>query len=147
MKIYLAGNLVGRDKQLVFLERQKAAQELAVAGLEVFDPVSLEDAGGTESSFGTAIDILDMSKFVSAEKKALSQCGGVLVLTGDSPSDGTWLEIGYALYALHIPVVMVAPRRAEGSLVSWSNVEVNAVVPTVEQAAKVMALLLDRRRT
>lgn len=139
--IYLCGTLTGRNKKQVLLERRTATRLLEKAGFLVFDPVSIEKKV-VGPKFRSDHDTYTMAKFVRKEKNAIENCHALLLLTGDKPSDGSWLEMGFALYKCKIPVVLVSRLRTQGKLVSWSNVEATSVVPSVQKAVDSLQKLL-----
>lgn len=144
IRIYLAGTLTGRPRTEVLEERQIATTKLKAAGFEVFDPVSLEDSTTREDVFEKPRSLQEMANFIASEKEALQQCDAVLVLTGDHASDGTWLEMGYALYSLQLPVVLISPLRSQGQVVSWSNVEATGVVASIDDAVQFLQAYLEQ---
>lgn len=131
--VYLSGTITGRPKKEVLAERKRATDLLKAAGFLVFDPVSLEK-NTPGANFKLNHSRQDMDVFIRKEKHAIGNCHAMLLLTGDIPSDGSWMEAAYMRYKLNAPVIMVSPLRASGKLTSWSNVEMTKVVATVEEA-------------
>lgn len=141
--VYLSGTITGRPKKEVLAERKRATDLLKAAGFLVFDPVSLEK-NTPGANFKINHSKQDMDVFIRKEKRAIENCHAMLLLTGDIPSDGSWMEAAYMRYKLNAPVIMVSPLRASGKLTSWSNVEMTKVVATVEEA--IPALLEECRK-
>lgn len=142
--IYLAGQLTGRSKKDAIAERNQAAKLLKKAGFLVFDPLSIESSDKYKGPvFPKNPSNHDMRIYVRKEKNAIENCHAVLLLTGDVPSDGSWLEMGFALYKCRIPVVLISKLRSSGELVSWSNVEASSVVPNMQQAVTELTRLLN----
>lgn len=139
--VYLAGTLTGRNKKQVLQERKRATVLLQQAGFIVFDPVSIEK-NQIGLKFKSDNNLATMAVYVRKEKNAIENCHALLVLTGDKPSDGTWYEMAFAKYKCKIPVVLVAKLRFQGKLVSWSNVEASAVVPSLAKAVQALKKLL-----
>lgn len=142
MRVYLSGTLTGRSKKAAVTERKKATKLLQQKGFEVFDPVSLEHSQKPhQTKFPKNHSVQDMVKFVTKEKQEIQKCDAMLVLTGDKPSDGTWLEMGFALYVCSLPVVLVAPLRHKDKLVSWANVEstycASSIIDAVDKLVQV----------
>lgn len=137
MKIYLAGGFVGRSKKEVLKEHTRANKILKLAHISVFDPLSLEKSFSGKI-FKKDHPVRKIEQFVKKEKAAMHKCDALVVLTGDTPSDGAWHEMCYFLYKLERPVVLIAPLRYQGKLVNWSNVEATYVVPDLILAIKVL---------
>jgi hypothetical protein len=62
------------------------------------------------------MDYLTMKAFVAKDEYAIRRVDALLVLTGDTPSEGTGWEMGLAHFELHIPIVMVSPLRVKGKV-------------------------------
>lgn len=139
--IYLSGSLVGRSKKKVKKEHAKVHDLLAKAGFLVFDPATVE-----EHSLGTKFKktntIKQMARYVAVEKAAIKQSDALLVITGDNPTEGTFLEVGFAKYHCKIPVVLVSRLRYRNKLVNWGNIEATAVVPNLKKAVAKLHRLL-----
>jgi nucleoside 2-deoxyribosyltransferase len=138
MRVYLAGKMGGRDGHDVLHERTRAAQACAEAGLEYIDP-----ARGENIQPGKAVDLrmdyLTMKAYVTKDEEAIRHCDALLVLTGDTPSEGTGWEMGLAHFSLHMPIVMVSPLRVKGELMGFSTIKVDAIFETVEEATEFIA--------
>lgn len=147
-RVYLAGKLTGRDKKEVFQERKRAILLLEQAGLDVFDPASIEKKNSKDKFtfvFPLNQKIATMASFVKIEKEAIQSCDALVVLTGDDMSDGSWMEMSFALYKCNLPVVLISKLRYEGRLVSWSNIEATALVPSIDVAIQKLKEILERR--
>lgn len=135
-KVYLSGRVTGRNKVAVKKERSLAKKLLNYIGLRVFDPIAHEYKLDKKPIF--KVDKLSLMKgFIKREKRALKTCDAILVLTGDHLSDGTLLELGYALYRLSLPAVFISKKRFKKQIISWANLE-TIVVPDLIQAVKVL---------
>lgn len=134
MRVYLAGKMGGRLGADVLEERYHAAQVCEAQDLEVYDPAEGESISAS-STIDIALDFATMKRFVSKDEWAIRHCDVLLVLTGDTPSEGTSIEIGLAL-ALHMPVILVSPKRVSGELMGFWNVKADAIFNTVEEAAE-----------
>lgn len=138
MRVYLAGKMGGRMGREVLEERGGAAYWCQVYGLNYVDPAAGENVDPSKV-VDLRMDYLTMKSFVAKDEYAIRHCQALLVLTGDTPSEGTGWEMGLAHFELHIPVVLVAPRRAAGELMGFSNIKADAIFATVEEAAKFIA--------
>lgn len=138
MKVYLAGKMGGRLGRDVLDERSRARYFCELNGIAYIDPAQTENVD-PDKVVDLRMDYVTMKNFVAKDEYAIRHCDALLVLTGDTPSEGTGWEMGLAHFALGIPVVMVAPKRAAGDLMGFSNIKVDAILPTVEEAAKFIA--------
>jgi nucleoside 2-deoxyribosyltransferase len=138
MRVYLAGKMGGRDGHEVLHERIRAAKACDDAGIEYIDPARGENIDPTRK-VDLDMGYLTMKAFVAKDEFAIRSCDALLVLTGDTPSEGTGWEMGLAHFALHIPIVMVSPLRVKGKLMGFSNIKVDAIFETVEEAVEFLA--------
>ena len=134
--VYLSGKMGGRTGHDVMVERRRAIELCLEHNLQPLDPGKNEHIQDTDELISLRVDYPTMKQFVAKDNYAVDHSDVVLVLTGDSTSDGTWYEIGRATYHCHIPVVMVAPKRVSGELVGFSNIMVDAMFSTIEEAVK-----------
>jgi len=133
-RVYLAGAMGGRLGSEVLTERAHATQVLEENGVEVYDPAAGE---GIDPALPVDLQMsyLQMKNFVAKDEFAIRNSHVLLVLTGDRSSEGTAWEMGLAHFELGIPVVLVAPKRASGQLMGFSNIKADAIFATVEEAA------------
>jgi hypothetical protein len=105
-------------------------------GLGYFDPAEREGLYDmpTDKLIDMGVDRRTMEDFVYEDEKGLDGCTCILVLTGDTPSDGAWWEMGKAYFQLKIPVVMVAPKRDREEIMGFSNIKVPHIFSTIEGA-------------
>lgn len=137
--VYLAGAMGGRPGQEVIEERIRAIAACVCVGLDYIDPAANEQVPKDMTPIALQFSYGDMKNFVAKDEYAISQCDALLVLTGDRASDGTSWEMGLAHFKLGIPVVMVAPKRASGQLMGFSNVKADAIFATVGEAVEFIA--------
>lgn len=137
MKIYVAGRMGGRMGHEVLEERYHATQVLESFDLEVLDPAAGENIMANQL-VDLKMDYLTMKAFVTKDELAIRKSNVLLILTGDTPSEGTGLEFGLALQ-LGIPVVIVSPKRMAGELMGFWNIKASAIFNTVEEAAEYIA--------
>lgn len=138
LRVYLAGRMGGRLGREVLLERACAVACCEDADLEAIDPAKHENINPDEV-VNLQLDYLTMKSFVAKDEFAIRNCHALLVLTGDTPSEGTGWEMGLAHFELGIPVVMVAPKRVAGELMGFSNIKADAIFATVEEAVEFIA--------
>lgn len=137
MRVYLAGKMGGRMGRDVLDERKRAVDACIQAGITPVDPARNENID-PDKLVDLRMDYVTMKNFVAKDEHAISHCDGLLVLTGDTPSEGTGLEFGLMI-SLHRPVVLVSPKRCAGDLMGFWNIKSNAMFTNVEDAAKFMA--------
>lgn len=135
--VYLAGKMGGRCGAEVLMEREHAANACRSVGLSYIDPAEGEDID-PEKIVDLKMDYLTMKAFVAKDEYAIRNVNALLILTGDTPSEGTGLEFGLAL-ELGIPVVLVSPKRCSGELMGFWTVKASAIFETVEEAAQYLA--------
>jgi len=145
MRVYLSGSMGSRFAEEVKAERAEASEALAKVGVHAVDPAAAEKqlwGEHNKSKIQTNMKMRIMEAMVRQDRWLIRRCDALLVLTGDSPSDGTWHETAYALQ-LGIPVIMISPRRCQkkNPLVGWSNVLIRDIVPDLKAACR----LLKRR--
>lgn len=139
-RIYIAGKMSGRNMAEVIKERFIAMSMLLANGFIAIDPqadhfatknfnVATLNINETTGDDMQGILNLTDAEIVEQDKKLMSQCNAVLVLTGDDISSGTWLEFGYAKYFLNIPVVVIAQNPT-----TWTRNEASAVVKDIKEA-------------
>ena len=133
--VYLAGTMEGRSYEECVTERNVAKMLLNQRGIRVLDPLR-----GKEYLAGKIINRDEkpngvyIGEIIARDKYDLERSDLLLILTGDVPSDGTWLEYGYAKYMLDIPVVLIAPLRIGKN--GWSNHEATYIAKSLEDAVK-----------
>lgn len=132
MRIYLAGKMGGRMGRDVLLERDLAKSACRRYGVDFIDPAEGEDIQ-SDKVVDLAMDERTMRGFVSKDEYAIRHCDALLILTGDTPSEGTGLEYGLAL-SLNMPVIVVSPKRVRGELMGFWNIKASALFETAEDA-------------
>lgn len=137
-RVYLAGKMGGRMGADVIDERAHAVGLCQDADLTSIDPARNEKIA-RDQVVDLRMDYLTMKAFVAKDEYAIRSCHALLILTGDTPSEGTGLEFGLAL-SLAIPVVVVSPKRAAGDLMGFWNIKADAVFATVEEAVDFIAI-------
>ena len=134
--VYLAGAMSGRNLDEVLREREQAKKLLREQGLTFYDPASDEDLnevskkGWINNNFNKS----RMEWYVKKDLKAVSQCDCVLNITGDLMSDGCAWEMAFAVYARQLPVYIVAPLRKSRKKMGFTNILVDGIFNTVEEA-------------
>lgn len=137
IRVYTAGKMGGRMGWDVLQERADARGVLEAWEIEVYDPAS-DEGIDPNSPVDLSMDLETMKRYVSKDEYAIKHCDVLLVLTGDTPSEGTGIEIGLAI-SLGIPVVLVSPRRVQGALMGFWNVKADALCSTIEEAAQLIS--------
>ncbi len=137
MLIYLAGKMGGRRGAEVLAERDEAFRLCEAADLTPIDPAAGENIDPAKT-VDLAMDYRTMQAFVAKDEYAIRHCDAMIVLTGDTPSEGTGIEFGLAL-SLGIPVIVVSPKRVSGQLTGFWNVKASAIFATIEEAVDYLA--------
>lgn len=138
IRVYLAGKMGGRLGSEVLDERDHAVDVCEETDLIPVDPARNEHID-PDLPVDLRMDYLTMKAFVAKDEYAITNCQVLLVLTGDTPSEGTGWEMGLAHFKLEIPVVLVSPKRVAGELMGFSNIKADAIFATVEEAAEFIA--------
>lgn len=135
-RVYLSGKMGGLVVGEIVDKRLEARRICEQLGLEFFDPAEREGLYDMprEQLIDMGVDRATMEDFVYQDEKGLTGCTSILVLTGDTPSDGAWWEMGKAYFELKIPVVMVAPKRDRQEIMGFSNIKVRHIFATTEGA-------------
>jgi len=132
--------MANRPAEVVKAEREEGVKLLAKAGIHGVDPGASEQKlwkTGKMKKISAKFPKKIMEAFKTQDKWLIRRCDALIVMTGDTPSDGTWREMAYA-EKIEIPVVMIAPRRLRGELVSWSNIEVPYIVNDIKAAIRLI---------
>lgn len=132
MRVYLAGKMGGRLGRDVLVERKIAQDACRRENVEYIDPAQGENIQ-PDKLVDLAMDEKTMRGFVSKDEYAIRHCDVLLILTGDTPSEGTGLEYGLAL-SLNMPVIVVSPKRVRGELMGFWNIKASAIFETAEEA-------------
>lgn len=132
MRVYLAGKMGGRLGRDVLTEREMAQAACERENVEYIDPADGENIH-PDKLVDLAMDEKTMRGFVSKDEYAIRHCDVLLILTGDTPSEGTGLEYGLAL-SLNMPVVVVSPKRVRGELMGFWNIKASAIFETADEA-------------
>ena len=139
-RVYLSGSMAGRVAEQVKAEREMAVRMFYDSDIFAVDPGASEQKlrrKGKKSKITLSFPPKIMKAFVAQDKWLIRRCDALLVMTGDSPSDGTWREMCYA-EQIGIPVVMIGPRRRRRELMGWSNIEVEHLVDDLESAVRLI---------
>lgn len=133
--VYLGGTMDGRTYEECAQERNKARRMLEASGIKVIDPLRGKSfLKGKTISRDVKPNGMDIGEIIARDKYDLGRSDLLLILTGDTPSDGTWLEYGYAKYFLDIPVVLIAPSRVGKN--GWSNHEAAYIAKDLHDAVQ-----------
>ena len=146
--VYLAGSMTGRKVRDVLLERAEAKTLLSAYGLSFYDPADGEglENQDQESVVSNAFDFPRMKMFVKKDLHAVSQSRAVLNITGDLPSEGSCWEMGFAVFHRLIPVHLVAPQRVTQAKMSFTNVLVDGMHETLQEAVFALSEELKKEK-
>lgn len=124
-RVYIAGGMHDRMAGIVRAERLLAMTLIKAAGLDYYDPAGSEGLEDRPLTWliDSNMDRPLMTKYVAKDDRNLDKCDGLLIITGDKVSDGTWDEKAQCQYLKPRPIAMVAPRRHTGDLMTFSTVK------------------------
>lgn len=145
--VYIAGSMTGRKIGSVLLERAETKALLSAYGLTYYDPAEnegLELHEDMNDIISNAFDLPKMTEFVKKDLNAVAHSRAVLNINGDLASEGALWEQAFATYHRFIPVVIVAPLRCTGEKMTFTNVLVTKMVPTLQEAVFYISELLKR---
>lgn len=144
MRVYLSGSMQNRFAQEVQAERREASEALSKIGVFAVDPALAESqlwGKHLKSKISTSFRYKVIESMVKNDLYLIRRSDLILVLSGSTPSDGTWIEWIMAK-AMGIPVVMISPERCKkkNPLMGWSNVimEKGNIVPSLEAAVNLI---------
>lgn len=137
IRVYGAGKMGGRMGADVLQERLEARLLCESHDIWFVDPAQGEGVS-PDKEVDLSMDYATMKAYVSKDEFAIRSCDVLLVLTGDTPSEGTGIEIGLAL-SLGMPVVMVAPKRVSGTLMGFWSIKADALFNTTDEAVQFIA--------
>lgn len=134
--IYLAGSMTGRKVSQVLLERAEAKALLSAYGLTWYDPADnegLEELEG-DAIISNAFDLPKMKKFVTKDLAAVANSRAVLNINGDMSSEGALWEMAFAVFHRFVPVHIVAPQRVIQAKMTFTNILVDGLHETLQEA-------------
>jgi nucleoside 2-deoxyribosyltransferase len=126
MRIYLSGTMAGRFAGEVKAERAEATKVLAKYGIRAVDPAAAEEhlwGKGKSAKIQINMKRKIMEIMVWHDLFLIRRSDALIVLTGTTPSDGTWREMCYA-EKIGIPVIVISPKRYTEELMGWTTVVV-----------------------
>jgi nucleoside 2-deoxyribosyltransferase len=139
-RLYLSGSMANRLAEQVMSERQLAVQLCGKEGIYAVDPGASEQklwSKGKTAKITIKFPPKIMQAFITQDLWLIRHCDAILVMTGDTPSDGTWWEMCYAKQ-IGIPVIMIAPKRVRNEIVGWSNFLVDDLVTDLTSAIRII---------
>lgn len=134
LRVYLAGKMGGRMGHEVLEERYHATEVLESSDIEVYDPAEGENIIAN-APVDLQMNYVKMQAFVAKDEFAIRNSHVLVVLSGDTPSEGVGLEFGLALQ-IGIPVILVSPKRVAGELMGFWSIKASAIFSTIEEAAE-----------
>ena len=127
--VYLAGAMHGRLGRDVLTERENARNICKDLGLKAYDPSEDENVR-PHIVIDSKPDIRRMKWFVKKDFKNLDKCKAIVVLTGDRASAGTAWEMARMYFRHRRPIVLVAPRMYDRTLVNFSTILATKICAT-----------------
>ena len=138
MKVYVAGHMTGRPKREVLDQRFIVRRLLEEHGHEVVDPADKEAKYFKGKIIPNDTPEAIMRRIYKDDMSDMFYCDALLVLTGDTPTDGTWHELVEADKAgKHI--VLIAPKRVRKELITFATI----LYPCVETMEEAVGYLTD----
>lgn len=137
--VYMGGKLTGRTKEEIVKEHEPIRAEIIQRGGFYLDPFEKEEAlFKKKQRCGFEGLRQSIKEVVHLDKEMIKQVDVLLVITGDIPSYGTLLEIGYARYLLAKPVVAIAPKHKSGEMQSWLTSEADYLAQDYKDALDII---------
>jgi len=142
----------GRPYNEVAEERNLAKKLFTSEGFAVCDPLRHKHVQLKEGK--TVMDLakasFEVQQIVARDEADIRASDGLLVLTGDTPSSGTWFEFAFAHYVVKIPVVVVAPKlrdrmNKKEAAFEWTGAKASKVVSSIEEAVVVFKWVFGNR--
>jgi hypothetical protein len=129
--LYLSGKFTGRPKHEIIEERKPIKAEIIKRGWTYVCPFEKEE-GLFKTNEKCSIEKLkqEIGVTISLDKHYIKDdCQVLLYLTGDTPSCGSLLEVGYARYHLVKPIVTISPLHASQKMTTWLTKESDYIAP------------------
>jgi nucleoside 2-deoxyribosyltransferase len=126
---YLAGAMHGRLGRDVLNERENARVICKRLGLKAYDP-SEDEHVKPHQIIDAKPNLKLMKWFVHKDFKNLDRCRAIVVLTGDKSSSGTAWEMARMYFKHRRPVILVAPRMYDKTLVNFSTILATKIFAT-----------------
>jgi nucleoside 2-deoxyribosyltransferase len=126
---YLAGGMHGRLGRDVLTERENARNICKSLGLKPYDP-SEDEMIKAHAIIDSKPNLKRMRWFVKKDFRNLDRCKAIVVLTGDKSSAGTAWEMARMYFKWKRPIVLVAPRMFDRTLVNFSTILATKICAT-----------------
>lgn len=126
---YLAGAMHGRLGRDVLTERENAVDICKQLGLKPYDP-SADEYVKPHQIIDVKPNLKRMKRFVKKDFHNLDRCKAIVVLTGDKSSSGTAWEMARMYFKHKRPIILVAPRMYDKTLVNFSTILATKICPT-----------------
>jgi len=128
---YLCQPMTGLSKKEIFDRNEKATNLFGSYGITINSPVTREHITPSKKILNQVSE--ETLRFYWKEDKYLIRKSHVLIdLAGWSESEGVKFEIGFARYALFLPIIRIHPTLG----VSVGRIEVDDVYLTDKEAAE-----------
>lgn len=156
-EIYLSGTMEGRPYEEVELERVEARELLTSAGFGVCDPLRHKHAEikAGKTIMNLAKTTFEVQQIESRDEFDVLNSDAILILTGDTPTSGTWFEFALSYYSSYfgkkyIPRVVIAPKLRKrmdekGGAFEWTGAKASKVVSNIEEAVNVFKWMFGDR--
>lgn len=136
---YMCGKLTNRTKQEILAEHEPIRKLIEERGGAYEDPFEKEE-GLFKKKQRCGFEGMQTSikEVVHIDKEMIKQSDILLFMTGDIPSYGSLLEVGYVRYHLVRPVIAIAPKHRDGEISSWLTTEVDYLARDYKDALDTM---------
>jgi len=134
-RVYMCGKLTGRTKDDILKEHEPIREAIVKRGGAYEDPFEKEESlFKKRQKCGFEGINQSISEVVHLDKTMIKRSDILLYMTGDIPSTGSLLEVGYARY-LHIkPIIVISPKHHSREMLSWLTVEADYIAKDYEDA-------------
>jgi len=147
--VYISGSMEGRLFKFVKKERDIAIKKITDAGFFACNPLRHKgiELGKTMNLANTKLEI---QQIIGRDELDILHSDALIVLTGDTPSSGTWFEFAFAHYVVKIPIIVIAPKMRKamdkkGAAFEWTGGKATKVVSTIDAAIAILEWLFGNR--
>lgn len=124
---YVAGGIAGLGPEGVIARFTYIEQQLTELGFQVLSPIR-------GKVMDTEVDSLyEVNEIVDRDLWDISR-SDIIIASPSHQSIGTWMEIFYAAYVRHIPVILIAKQDSFIAKHYWTRKFATKIVPDIESA-------------
>lgn len=124
---YVAGGIAGVEPEKVISQFKEIESQLLDMGFQVLSPIR-------GKVMDTEVDSLyEVNEIVDRDLWDISR-SDIIIASPSHKSIGTYMEIFYAAYVRHIPVVLIAPSDGPIARHYWTRKFATKIVPDTQAA-------------